>query len=81
MEIRIQLPGVSPTSDRSLAPLLAAMAVADAQQTLPPPTAQPNASNACASDPHCRLLGIDYDSDGNAWLVYNCEGVIKAYPV
>ena len=38
MAIRILLPGFSAASDRSLAPLVAAMAMADAQGLLPPPT-------------------------------------------
>lgn len=79
MEIRIRLPGLSLESDRALAPLLAAVAVEAAHQTLLAASPPANAANACATDPDCRFLQWIRDGD-ETWAVYLCKDTIVAYP-
>ena len=81
MEIRIRLPGLSVSSDRSLAPLMAAAAVDDAYELVTPSSPPANASDPCASDPNCRFIQILTEADGSKWRQYLCEGVYVLYPV
>lgn len=79
MEIRIRLPGLSPTSDLALAPRLAHAAVAHAQGQTVAQTAPPGANNECANDPECVYLGNDHDDMGRKWLIYLCGETVTAY--
>jgi hypothetical protein len=80
MEIRIRLPGLSLDSDRAIAPLLAAVAVEQGYQLLPPTSPPANSTNACANDPDCVFLK-NITEGGNTWAVYLCNGVIVSYRV
>jgi hypothetical protein len=79
MEIRIRLPGLSPTSDMVLAPRMARAAVAHAQGLLVAQAAPPGASNECARDPDCVYLDSEYDDTGRKWLLYLCGETVSAY--
>jgi len=79
MNVSLKLPGRSLASDLALARGAVDLAVRHLHGTVPAQQAPAGTTNKC-EDEGCLYLGEIVDDQGKRWLVYECEGMITAYP-